>query len=953
MADYKSTLNLPYTQFPMRGNLPIIEIKILERWNRDNLYEIIRRKKNEKKLFLLHDGPPYANGFIHLGHAVNKILKDIIIKFKGLSGYDAPYIPGWDCHGLPIELQVEKLIKKVNMDIDINSQEFRNYCREYVKKQIEIQKKDFIRLGILGEWKNPYLTMDYKTEANIIRTLGKIISNGYFYKGIKPVYWCFQCHSALANSEVEYNDYHYSNAVDVGFSIVENVSINKIFNINCYIENIELVIWTTTIWTLPANQAISIHPDYIYQLVKILDNEKYLIIAANLVNMFMNRIKCTMWQVLGEVLGSKLDRLTARHPFMNFNVPLVLSKHIKLDSGTGLVHIAPDHGPDDYLISKKYKFKNRDSLIDSNGYYLSNSHNRLCGLHIFNANEIIIDLLYKSKNFLYFNANYQHSYPYCWRHKIPLIFRTTSQWFVNMDHNNLRDKLLRTLQQVRWIPDSGYSSMQSMIVNRPDWCLSRQRVWGIPIPVFVHKKTEVLHPNTCIFIEQVAQLVEKYGIQIWWDLKNEDIILNKAESMNYQKIYDTLDVWFDSGSTHDSVILDRFNSKLKSKLQIDLYLEGVDQYRGWFMSSLIIAVAIKGYAPYKQVLSHGFTIDDKGNKMSKSLGNIIRPLDIVNKFGSDILRLWVASSDYSKDMVISDDVLKNVTDIYRRIRNTIRFFLANINDFDPEKDLVQSNRMVALDQWAINHTLSVQVKIISNYEQYKFHNVIRYIMKFCSIEMGSFYLDVVKDRLYTLNKDSLARRSCQTALYHIIESMVRWIAPILSFTADEIWKYIPGNRSKYVFTEEWYDRLFKIDENQIVNSNYWNFFLNIRNKVNKVIEQERVNGIIKGSLEADVILYVTPILKKKLRILKNELAFGLIVSSVMVLSIDDVDFNTIKENHEENSDELKVVLKKSHGIKCLRCWNYTLSMSKNENYLNICSRCVHNITGLGEDRRFF
>ncbi|URJ28059.1 isoleucine--tRNA ligase [Candidatus Blochmannia vicinus (nom. nud.)] len=942
MMNYKNTLNLPHTSFPMRANLAICEPGILTRWYKNNLYEAIRLKKNKKKLFLLHDGPPYVNGNIHLGHAVNKVLKDIILKYKGFMGYNAPYIPGWDCHGLPIELQVERLIGQPGINIDPN--EFRNICRNYVLDQIEIQKKDFMRLGVLGDWDRSYLTMDFKTEANIIRTLSKVISCGYFYKGIKPIHWCFQCRSVLAESEVEYNNY-LSSAIDVTFSAVDSVRVSEIFNINLYKHTIELVIWTTTPWTLPANQAISVHPDYSYQLILINDN-RYIIIAANLVDIVMERIQCLSWKILGETLGNSLESLKFHHPFMSFDVPIVLSYHVTLDAGTGAVHIAPNHGIDDYIIAQKYNLKKIDNIINDAGYYISDIHPMLNGVHIFQSNNIIINLLNQLGALLHVNYDYKHSYPYCWRHEVPVIFKTTSQWFLSIDKYNLRDQLLNVIHKVRWIPERSKSSIETMIINRPDWCLSRQRVWGVPIPLFIHKQTNILHPRTFELMEIVAQRVEQYGIQAWWDLKVEDILEKEVDQ--YEKVLDTLDVWFDSGSTCDSVIPERF--KYHKHLP-DLYLEGSDQYRGWFMSSLIISTIIKGKAPYREVLSHGFTVDAQGRKMSKSLGNVISPQEIIKNFGADILRLWIASSDYSKDMTISDDILKHTADIYRRIRNTARFCLANISDFNPEKECVHPENMIAIDCWAVNCALSVQLGVISDYKKYNFHNVIRRVMQFCSVEMGSFYLDIIKDRQYTTKKNSTARRSCQTALYHIIESMVRWIAPILSFTADEIWKYIPGNRSEYVFTEEWYDGLFSINSTQVMSNNHWNTFLNVRNEVNKTVEQARLNGIIRGSLDASVILYAIPELASQLRILDNELSFGLITSSAIVLDYDD-KFNRTTYK-PEGIPGLQIFLEKAKGKKCLRCWHYRLDVDQNKYYSNICARCVSNIAGPGENRRFF
>lgn len=945
MIDYKNTLNLPQTKFSMRANLVKSELNILHRWHIGNLYQKIRNQKNKKKLFLLHDGPPYANGNIHLGHAVNKILKDIVLKFKGLSGYNAPYRPGWDCHGLPIELQVEHLLKNSQNKTHLSSREFRDICRKYVMDQINLQKKDFIRLGVLGDWENCYLTMGFKTEANIIRSLSKVISNGYFYRGVKPVSWCFQCGSALANLEVEYHD-QVCCAVDIGFSVVDIDSINKIFNINLCMKNVQLVIWTTALWTIIANQAVSVHPNYVYCLIKTINN-RYIIIATDLVESFMQRIQCSSWKILGESVGHAFEYLKVQHPLMCINVPIILSNHVTLESGTGVVHIAPNYGPDDYVLAKKYDLKNIPDIINDQGYYLSNVPSQLIGLHVFQSNDVLIQLLNQSNNLFHIDNSYCHSYPHCWRHMTPLIFRATSQWFFDMDHNSFRDKLLMIIKEVNWIPQKGYHNMKSMIMNRPDWCLSRQRVWGMPIPILVHKKTEILHPKTFELMEKIALLVEKQGIQVWWDLEVQDI-LSKEESVYYKKVYDTLDVWFDSGSTHDTVISKEFKYLVNP---IDLYLEGSDQYRGWFMSSLIISVAINGSAPYKNVLSHGFTVDSQGDKMSKSIGNTISPQNIINTFGADVLRLWIASVDYSKDMVISNNILKHITDIYRRIRNTIRFCLANLNDFNPKVNLIQPKDMLELDRWIIDYALSIQIKIISNYEQYQFHNVVKYIMQFCSIEMGSFYLDIIKDRQYTLKKNSLARRSCQTALYHIVEAMTRWISPILSFTADEIWQYMPGCRSLYIFTEEWYNGLFVMDKNQLMSKDGWSIFFSIREKVNKLIEQSRINGLIKKSLEADIIVYTVPTIARQLHILGTELAFGLMVSSVVIS--DSYKFDVNEKRMESNMLNFKIILKKSKGKKCFRCWNYTLDVGKHKNYVNICSRCVENIIGSGENRRFF
>ena len=937
MSDYKSTLNLPETGFPMRGDLAKREPAMLQRWTDDNLYEAIRAAKKGKKTFILHDGPPYANGSIHIGHSVNKILKDIIIKSKGLSGFDAPYVPGWDCHGLPIEHKVEQMIGKPGEKV--TAAEFRAACREYAAEQIEGQKKDFIRLGVLGDWNHPYLTMDFKTEANIIRALGRIIGNGHLLKGAKPVHWCTECRSALAEAEVEYYD-KTSPSIDVMFKATDPAAVAAKFSAVLPEAPISLVIWTTTPWTMPSNRAISVNPEFEYQLVQAGSN--VLILAKELTESVLERAGITEWTVLGECRGDALELLRFHHPFLDFDVPVLLGDHVTLDAGTGAVHTAPGHGPEDYVIGQKYGIEVANP-VGPDGCYLPGTYPGLDGINVFKANDLIVELL-REKGALLHVEKLHHSYPHCWRHKTPIIFRATPQWFISMDQKGLRTQSLKEIKDVQWIPDWGQARIESMVANRPDWCISRQRTWGVPMALFVHNQTEELHPNTLQLMEQVALRVEQDGIQAWWDLDAKELLGDDAE--NYSKVPDTLDVWFDSGSTSCSVVDVRpeFNGH-----SADIYLEGSDQHRGWFMSSLMISTAIKSKAPYRQVLTHGFTVDGQGRKMSKSIGNTVSPQDVMDKLGADILRLWVASTDYSGEMAVSDEILKRSADAYRRIRNTARFLLANLNGFNPETDLVAAEDMVVLDRWAVSCALAAQQDIVASYERYDFHEVVQRLMQFCSVEMGSFYLDIIKDRQYTAKADSVARRSCQTALWHIAEALVRWMAPVMSFTADEIWGHLSGQREQYVFTGEWYQGLFGLAEDEALNSAYWEQLLKVRSEVNKVIEQARADKRIGGALEASVVLYADESLAEKLKALGDELRFVLLTSAVQVADYPSAPADAIQSEHLKG---LKVVLTKAEGEKCPRCWHYTTDVGQNPEHAEICGRCYTNVAGAGEERKF-
>ncbi|MGF1725943.1 isoleucine--tRNA ligase [Photobacterium nomapromontoriensis] len=945
MSDYKDTLNLPETGFPMRGNLAQREPAMLKRWDDEDLYGEIRKAKKGKKSFILHDGPPYANGDIHIGHALNKILKDIIIKSKTLSGFDAPYIPGWDCHGLPIELMVEKKWGKPGRKL--TAAEFREKCREYAAGQVEGQKASFIRLGVLGEWDKPYRTMDFVTEANIIRALGKIADNDHLLKGFKPVHWCTDCGSALAEAEVEYQD-KVSPSIDVKFKAVDEAAVVAKFNCAADHEgqgDVSVVIWTTTPWTMPANRGVALREDLEYVLVQVEatdDKPAYrLIVAAELAKEVMDRAGIEHFHNLGFCKGADLELMRFNHPFYSFDVPIVLGDHVTTESGTGCVHTAPGHGQEDFVVGQKYGLEIANP-VGSNGVYLPDTE-LFAGQHVFKANDVVVETLKEHGALLHHHA-YTHSYPHCWRHKTPIIFRATPQWFISMDKAGLRAKALSEIKNVQWLPEWGQSRIEGMVEGRPEWCISRQRTWGVPIALFVHKETQELHPDTHALIEKVAQLVEQKGIQAWWDLEPAEL-MGEADAANYEKVLDTLDVWFDSGVTHFSVVDSREEYHGN---EADLYLEGSDQHRGWFQSSLISSVAMKDKAPYKQVLTHGFVVDGQGRKMSKSVGNVVSPIDVTNKLGADILRLWVASTDYTGEVAVSDEILKRSADAYRRIRNTARFFLANLSGFNPETDLVAPEEMVALDRWAVGRAMAAQEEIIKAYEEYNLHTVIQRLMQFCSVEMGSFYLDVIKDRQYTAKRGGHAQRSCQTALYYIVEALVRWMAPIMSFTADEIWNEMPGQRDKFVFSGEWFEGLFGLTEGEELNNEFWAEIQTVRGAVNKLLETARKDKVIGGSLQAEITLFATEAMAAKLNKLEDELRFVLLTSKADVVVVDSKP----DDAQETDVEGLFVTVKASEAAKCDRCWHHVADVGTIEGHEEVCGRCVSNIDGDGEERKF-
>ncbi len=941
MTDYKSTLNLPKTGFPMKGNLAQREPEMLKRWEQMALYKKIREACAGRPKFILHDGPPYANGEIHIGHAVNKVLKDFIVKSRTLDGYDAPYVPGWDCHGLPIELQVEKKVGKPGGKV--SAAQFRVACREYAAKQVNRQRTDFKRLGVIGDWDDPYLTMDFHTEANIIRALGRIVANGHVHKGHKPVHWCTDCRSALAEAEVEYKDKE-SFTIDVRFEVLDAEALmarcHSIFNGHGE-GPLSVVIWTTTPWTLPANRAVALNPVLEYVVVQVNGphGKERLMVAEGLLKETMDRWGIEDYHVIAYGLGDAFEGLKLKHCFYDREVPLILGEHVTLEAGTGAVHTAPGHGLEDYIVGQRYGLP-VDNPVGGDGRFVEGTE-LFAGEHVFTANEKVIDLL-KARGALLQEARLSHSYPHCWRHKTPIIFRATPQWFIGMEQKGLRETALSEIKKVAFTPEWGEARIQGMVESRPDWCISRQRTWGVPITLFIHKSTADLHPQTPQLVEQVARRVEQQGIEAWFSLAPEELLGEEAEQ--YEKVSDTVDVWFDSGVTHFAVLKPRPELEFPA----DLYLEGSDQHRGWFQSSLLTAVAIDGCAPYKGVLTHGFTVDAKGHKMSKSLGNVLRPQDVMKQLGADIIRLWVASTDYRAEMNVSNEILKRAADAYRRIRNTARFLLANLNGFDPAANSIAPDAMLELDRWAVDRALQLQGEVREAYQGYQFHQIFQKVHNFCANEMGGFYLDIIKDRQYTTLADSLARRSCQTAMYHIIEAMVRWLAPILSFTADEVWNYLPGEHGDTIFTETWYQGLFELDATGPYDRGFWERVIEVRTVVGRQLEQLRSDGGIGSSLDAEVDLYCDGDLKETLEKLGDELRFVLITSYARVHPTADAPVDAVATGIAG----LSLLATASPRQKCSRCWHHREDVGRDPAHPEICSRCVENIETAGESRRF-
>ncbi|MFA6037190.1 MAG: isoleucine--tRNA ligase [Legionellales bacterium] len=923
MTNYKDTLNLPQTDFPMKGNLPEREPAQLAQWDAMNLYQRMRDHNQGNEKFVLHDGPPYANGDIHIGHAVNKILKDMIMKSKTLQGFDTPYVPGWDCHGLPIEHNVEKNIGKVGEKV--SASEFRAACRAYADTQYKKQRDEFIRLGVLGDWQHPYLTMDFGFEAEIVRVLARIIENGHLHQGFKPVNWCMDCRSALAEAEVEYQE-KTSPSIEVLFPFVnESELAARIPNVK--FENAAIVIWTTTPWTLPANQAVALHPDLDYALVKFIHNDKPLtvVLLDELVPQIMSRWEITDYHVLAVVKGRIFEHLNLKHPWFDRNTPVVLGEYVTTDAGTGCVHTAPAHGEDDYRIGLAYNLP-LDHNVDGRGCFTEDVP-VVGGLFIFKANPIIIETLERQHRIMS-AVSIKHSYPHCWRHKTPVIFRATPQWFISMEQADLRKNALKEIDAKKFLPEWGQARIYGMVDKRPDWCISRQRTWCTPIAGFVHKDTGKLHPDTIKLMYRAADLIEQKGIEAWYDLNVEEFLGDD----NYIKITDGLDVWFDSGSSHAAVLAKRPDLHWPA----DIYLEGSDQHRGWFQSSLLTGVAMRGEAPFKEIVTHGFVVDAHGHKMSKSLGNVVAPQKVIKQLGADVLRLWVASTDYRGEMTISDEVLKRATDAYRRMRNTARFLLGNLHEFKNELEIDQC---VALDRYMIKYTQDLQNRIIQHYEAYAFHLAFQEILNFCSNELGGFYLDVLKDRLYTAKKSSKAYLSAQTALYYILQALTRWIAPVLSFTAEEIWHYIPGEKTDSVFLNRWFTDFPSYTQEKF-DDKFWQQMLSIRDDVNKELENARAQGIISGALDANVILSAKNDLYKTLNKIAPELRFLFLTSNVELHLLDA----------QEN--DLSIRIEASNAPKCIRCWQKRVEIGHHHEHKEICDRCIENVDGEGEQRLY-
>ncbi len=930
----KYKLNLPETTFPMRGDLAKREPAWLKQWQDKKLYERIRTSRKGAKKFILHDGPPYANGDIHIGHAVNKILKDIIVKSKTLSGFDAPYVPGWDCHGLPIELVVEK-----NHGKNIDPAKFRELCREYAAEQVARQKKDFIRLGVLGDWDNPYLTMDFKTEADIMRALGEIYKNGYLYQGSKPVHWCVDCGSALAEAEVEYEDVN-SPQIDVGFKVVDKADLSLVFGV-AVTSDAYAVIWTTTPWTLPANQAVSVHPEFDYDLLQ--TSKGLLILAHDLAQSTLARYGEENTTVLASCKGEALKGLLLQHPFDNRQVPIICGDHVTTEAGTGLVHTAAAHGNDDWLVMKAtYPNEKPRILMGGDGKFFNSElveFEAIRGLSRQDANKIILAAMLETGNLLA-SARLNHSFPHCWRHKTPLMQLATHQWFVGMNTegvsgNSLRELANKAVDETEFFPAWGRARLEAMIKNRPDWCVSRQRNWGVPMPFFVHKETGEPHLQTMALLERAALMVEAQGVEAWFSLDGAAYLAEFApeNATDYKKVTYTLDVWFDSGATHAAVL------KRRPELQFpaDLYLEGSDQHRGWFQSSLLTGCAIDGRAPYEALLTHGFVVDGAGHKMSKSKGNVVAPQKVMDTYGADILRLWAASTDYSGELTISDEILKRVSESYRRIRNTMKFLLANLADFDVAKDLLPVSEWLEIDQYALHLTEKLQTGILQDYDKYEFHFAVQKFVSFCSDDLGSFYLDILKDRLYTAGETSHARRAAQSALHHITHSMMRLMAPILSFTANEIWETLGLDANKTVFEDTWYD--LPAHGLSAERLTVWEAVIVARGLSTKEIEVLRTAGQVGSSLQAELEFFVTDVTFDALSSLAEDLRFVMIVSSAKVTKV-------------ATEAEQKIFVRPSTHVKCGRCWHYRADVGAHAEHPSICGRCVSNLFDAGEERSF-
>jgi isoleucyl-tRNA synthetase len=932
VTDYKATLNLPQTAFPMKADLARREPAMLAEWQQSDLYGQLRAAARGRPRFLLMDGPPYANGDIHIGHAVNKVLKDIVVKARTLSGFDAPFIPGWDCHGLPIELQVEK--KTGRAGDRVPPAEFRSACRAYAREQVDRQRCDFQRLGVLADWEHPYLTLEPRFEAEQVRALARIIANGHLQRGAKPVHWCLDCRSALAEAEVEYLD-KTSIALDARFAVVEPAELAARLRITLPAgQPVSIPIWTTTPWTLPANQAVALGPDLEYQVLAVTTpaGPEVLVLAAGLAAAALARYGAGPPTPLATVVGRDLEGLQLRHPLDGRAVPVIVGEHVTLEAGTGAVHTAPAHGLDDYRVGRRYGLP-EDNPVDDRGVYVPGTP-LFAGQHVNAANPQVVERLREAGQLLH-ASEFRHSYPHCWRHKTPLIFRATPQWFISLDQNGLRANALAALAEVRFVPDWGAQRIEGMVAGRPDWCISRQRNWGVPIPLFLHRYTGELHPDTPALLEAVARRMDTRGIEAWFELDPAELLGDAAP--DYAKVTDTMDVWMDSGVVHHCVPAARPGLGFPA----DLYLEGSDQHRGWFQSSLLTAVAMTGRAPYRQVLTHGFTVDEKGRKMSKSLGNVVAPQQVVSTLGADILRLWIAATDYRGEIGVSDEILKRMADSYRRIRNTARYLLGNLDGFDPAAHALPVDALTALDRWALGRSAALQQELVAAYDSYEFHRVYQLLHNFCVVDLGAFYLDVLKDRLYTTGRDSVPRRAAQTVLWHLAEAMVRWLAPVLSFTAEEIWRALPGGRPASVLLTTWH--AFPALPPAEVD---WERLIAVREVVARVLEALREAGTIGSGLEATVTVFADGDLAAELGRLGEELRFVFITSVAAVAPLADAPAGA------EGGDGFRVVARASTDPKCVRCWHRRPDVGAVPAHREACGRCASNVDGPGETRRW-
>jgi isoleucyl-tRNA synthetase len=938
---YKQTINLPQTDFPMKADLARREPAMAREWEERAIYAKQREAMRGRPRFVLHDGPPYANGAIHIGHAVNKILKDIVVKSRTLDGFDAPYIPGWDCHGLPIELQVEKKYGRPGQKLDAAA--FREQCRAYAQEQIDLQRADFKRLGVLGDWDHPYRTMAPEYEAQQLRAFGRVIRNGHLYKGAKPVHWCIDCRSALAEAEVEYEE-RTSPAVDVAFQVVETQDLEKRIGLRAGQLGsalVDVVIWTTTPWTLPANQAVAVRDELLYVLVEARrDGEvRRLILAAELLAACMQRFDMTAGAALAQFEGRVLEGLKLQHPFEQRQVPVILGEHVTLDAGTGAVHTAPGHGQEDFVVGQRYGLPVTSPVGNDGRFYRDIP--LVGGLKVEEANPVIIEAL-RERGRLLHNEAYRHSYPHCWRHKSPVIFRATPQWFVSMERANLRANTLRDIPEVQWTPQWGEQRITGMIQNRPDWCISRQRTWGVPIPLFVHKRTGELHPRTQELIEEIAKRVERGGIAAWFALDPAEVL--GQEAADYEKVPDVMDVWADSGVSFECVGATR----PEIAAPVDLYLEGSDQHRGWFQSSLLMSEALYERPPYRGVLTHGFTVDEKGRKMSKSLGNVVAPQKIMSTLGADVLRLWVSSTDYGNEISVSDEILRRMADSYRRMRNTVRFLLGNLHGFDPERHLLRPEQMIALDRWALQRTRQLEQAVEEAYRAYTFHTIYQSIHNFCIVDLGGFYIEIVRDRLYTTAQDSITRRSAQTAMYHIAEAMVRWLAPVLSFTAEEIWPLLPGKRPESVFLATWHP-LPDSDAGGLD----WEVLQKLRADVTHELEKLREGGSIGAPLDAEVDVYCTGDAARAhatFETLGEELRFFLVTSAARVHRVPSAPEDA--QPAADTGPGIFLKITPSVHAKCVRCWHHRPDVGAHAAHPELCGRCVSNVDGPGELRKY-